>query len=64
MLSHSTRYQEHRCQLVKVCQTQCYIIVTKGGGEGVVKVEVSTKDYLIISDLETGKAESGRAERK
>lgn len=29
-----------------------------------VKVEVSTKDYLIISDLETGKAESGRAERK
>lgn len=64
MLSYSTRYQEHRWQLAKVCQTQGYIIVTEGGGEGVVKVEVSMKDYLIISDLETGKAESGRPERK
>lgn len=64
MLSYSTRYQEHRWQRAKVCQTQGYIIVIEGGGEEVVKVEVSMKDYLIISDLETGKAESGRAERK
>lgn len=28
------------------------------------KVEGSTKEYLIISDLETGKAESGGLERK
>lgn len=33
-------------------------------GRGWGKVEVSTGDYLIITDLETGKAESGRLERK
>lgn len=33
-------------------------------GPGRVKFEVSRRDYLIISDLETGKAESGKLERK